>query len=106
MPEQGPDWFLVATEACSGGTPDLSSVLEVLGYVGIYGCRGYVGGPPGCSRGRGRTQGAPSTLVGSPGLPWRALQAHLIGFLPKLTSAVDFVPFGLYLIFLFLETLK
>ena len=54
MPEQGPDWFLVATEACGGGTPDLSSVLEVLGYVGIYGCRGYVGGPPGCSRGRGR----------------------------------------------------
>ena len=21
--EQGPDWFLVATEACEGGTPDL-----------------------------------------------------------------------------------
>ena len=40
VPEQGPDWFLVATEACGGGTPDLSSVLEVLGYVGIYGCRG------------------------------------------------------------------
>ena len=37
VPEQGPDWFLVATEACGGGTPDLSSVLEVLGYVGIYG---------------------------------------------------------------------
>ena len=55
--EQGPDWFLVATEACDGGTPDLFSVLEVLGYVGIYGCRGYVGGPPGCLRGRGHTQG-------------------------------------------------
>ena len=35
-PEQGPDWFLVATEACGGGTPDLFSVLEVLGYVDIY----------------------------------------------------------------------
>ena len=23
VPEQGPDWFLVATEACGGGTPDL-----------------------------------------------------------------------------------
>ena len=33
----GPKRFLVATEACGGGTPDLSSVLEVLGYVGIYG---------------------------------------------------------------------
>ena len=33
----GLDWFSVATEASGGGTPDLSSVLEVLGYVGIYG---------------------------------------------------------------------
>ena len=69
VPERAPERFLVATEACGGGTPDLSSGLEVLGYVGIYGCRGYVSGPPGCSRGRGRAQGAPSTLVGSPGLP-------------------------------------
>ena len=66
VPEQGPDWFLVATEACGGGTPDISSVLEVLGYVGIYGRRGYVGGPPGCSRGRGaRPGGAPHILVAS-----------------------------------------
>ena len=95
VPEQGPDWFVVDIEAYGGGTPDLSSVLEVLGYVGIYGCRGYVGGPPGCSRGRGapRGEGVPSTLVGSPGLSWRALQAHQVGFLPKLTSPVDFVPF-------------
>ena len=57
VPEQGPDWFLVATEACGDGTPDLFSVLGVLGYVGIYGCRGYVGGPPGCSRGRGACPG-------------------------------------------------
>ena len=70
VPEQGPDWFLVATEACGGGTPDLSSVLEVLGYVGIYGCRGYVGGATGAPRGRGCAQGgAPPTLVGSPYLP-------------------------------------
>ena len=33
VPEQGPDWFLVAIEACSGGTPGLCSVLEVLGYI-------------------------------------------------------------------------
>ena len=49
VPERGPDWFFMALEACGGGTPDLGSVLEVLGYVGIYGCKGYVGGPPGCS---------------------------------------------------------
>ena len=36
VPEQGPDWFLVATKACGGGTPDLSSVLMFLGYVGLY----------------------------------------------------------------------
>ena len=35
------------------GTPDLSSVLEVLGYVGIYGCKGYVGGATGAPRGSG-----------------------------------------------------
>ena len=34
---RAPERFLVPTEACGGGTPDLSSVLEVLGYVGIYG---------------------------------------------------------------------
>ena len=44
MPEHGPDWFLVALEAFGGGTPDLGSVLEVFGYVGIYGCRRYVSG--------------------------------------------------------------
>ena len=47
VPKQGPDWFLVAIEACGGGTPDLGSVLEVLGYKSIYGCRGYVGGATG-----------------------------------------------------------
>ena len=46
VPKQGPDWFLVAMEASGGGTPDLIFILEVLGYVGIYGCRGYVGGAP------------------------------------------------------------
>ena len=35
VPEQGPDWFLVATEACGGGTPDLGYVLEVWVYGGI-----------------------------------------------------------------------
>ena len=53
----GLDWFSVATEAFGGGTPDLGSVLEVLGYVGIYGCRGYVGGATGAPRGRGARPG-------------------------------------------------
>ena len=37
VPGRAPERFLVATEACGGGTPDLGSVLEVVGYVGIYG---------------------------------------------------------------------
>ena len=49
----GLDWFSVATEASGGGTPDLLFVLEVLRYVGIYGYKGYVGGPNGGPRGRG-----------------------------------------------------
>ena len=43
----GLDWLSVATEASGGGTPDLLSFLEVLGYVSIYGCRKYVGGASG-----------------------------------------------------------
>ena len=57
VPERGLDWFSVATEPCGGGTPDLLSVLEVLGYVSIYGCRKYVGGASGAPRGRGRALG-------------------------------------------------
>ena len=55
--ETGLDWFSVATEAFGGGTPDLFSVLEVLGYGDIYGCRRYVGGATGAPRGRGRAPG-------------------------------------------------
>ena len=36
------------SEACGSGTPDLSSVLEVLGYVGIYRRKKSVGR---CSKG-------------------------------------------------------
>ena len=60
-----PRGFLVDTEACGGGTPDLISVLEVLGYGDIYGCRKYVGGATGAPQGRGHALGgwAPPTLV-------------------------------------------
>ena len=36
VPEQGPDWFLVATEACGGGTPDLLLSSMFLGYMDLY----------------------------------------------------------------------
>ena len=35
--EQGPDWFLVATEACGSGTPDLGFFLGVSVFIGIFG---------------------------------------------------------------------
>ena len=53
----GSERFLVATEACGSGTLDLSFVLEVLGYVGIYGCRRYVRGATRASLDRGRALG-------------------------------------------------
>ena len=95
VPEQGPNWLLVATEACGGGTPDLSSVLEVLQYVGIYGCKGYVGGATGAPRGRGRTQGERARPHPREHLPYLLTwgRVHQVGFLPKITSPVDFVPF-------------
>ena len=37
VPKQGPDWFLVATEACGGGTPDLGYFLEVSVFIGFFG---------------------------------------------------------------------
>ena len=37
VPEQGPNWFLVTTEACGGGTPDLGYFLEVSVFIGIFG---------------------------------------------------------------------
>ena len=35
--EQGPNWFLVATEACGGGTPDLGFFLEGSVFVRLDG---------------------------------------------------------------------
>ena len=57
----GLDWFLVATEASGGGTPDLLCSPMVLGYIGIYRRKKYV-------RGATRVEGAPRG-VGAPCLP-------------------------------------
>ena len=57
VPEQGHDWFLVATEACSGGTPDLGYVLEVWVYIRGVGVRNKSGGSLRRPRGRGHAQG-------------------------------------------------
>ena len=54
VPERAPERFLVATEACGGGTPDLSSPWMFLGYVGLY-RRKKSGG----ARGAHKTGGCP-----------------------------------------------
>ena len=62
----GLDWFSVATEAYGGGNPDLLCSPKFLGYMGIYARKQYIGGSPGCPRGRGRAphpRGQPGTLV-------------------------------------------
>ena len=42
--EQAPRWDLVDTESCDGGIRFLAPSLFVLGYVGIYRRKKYVGG--------------------------------------------------------------
>ena len=37
MPEQGLDWFSLATDAFGGGTPDLGYFPEVSVFIGIFG---------------------------------------------------------------------
>ena len=51
VPEQGPDWFLVSTEACGGGTPDLGYFLEVWGFIREVGIENKSGGPTESPRG-------------------------------------------------------
>ena len=65
--KRAPERFLVAIDACGGGTPDLLCSSKVLGYMDLYRRKKSVGG---CSRGprdRGRALqgGAPSYLVES-----------------------------------------
>ena len=57
VPEQGLDWFLVATEACGGGTPGLGYFLEVSVFIGIFGVGLTSGGSLSHPRDRGRAQG-------------------------------------------------
>ena len=73
-PEKAPRWDLVDTESCGGGIRVLAPSLIVWRYVGIYRRKEYVGGAPRGPRGRGRAQGAPSTLVTASGTAWSRVQ--------------------------------
>ena len=62
VPEQGPDWFLVATEACGGGTPDLGFFSGVSVFTRIFVVGLTSGGSPSHPRGRGHAQGVGRAL--------------------------------------------
>ena len=55
-------WFSVATEACGGGTPDLSYFLEVSVFIGIFGVGLTSGGSPSRPRDRGTRLGGGRAL--------------------------------------------
>ena len=105
---RAPERFLVATEACGGGTPDLSSYSMVLGYEGIYRRKKSVGGASrGPREGRARPGGGHTPL--SRGLlddPLACTPSSWDWFCSKNNFAEGFIPFGLHLIFLFFEILK
>ena len=62
VPEQGPEWVLVVTEAFGGGTPDLGFFLEVWGFIGGFGVGLTLEEPTESPRGRGAPQGGGGTL--------------------------------------------
>ena len=53
VPERAPKRFLVATEACGGGTPDLGLFLGVSVFIGFFGVGLTLGGSPSHPRDRG-----------------------------------------------------
>ena len=108
MPEQGPDWFLVATEACGGGTPDLSFFSGVSVFIRIFGVGFKSGGstrsPHGsraCPGGRAR----PTPLWSPHGSSGPTLLLRGLLLVHK-KSSESFSSIGLRLIFLFCETQK
>ena len=108
VPEQGPDWFLVAIEACGGGTPDLGYFLEVSVFIGIFGVGLPSGGSPGCPRGRGPRPGGwahppPSWAARDSSGPTLLLQGLLL--VHKKSTKIG-TSIGLRLIFLFCKTQK
>ena len=108
VPERTPERFLVAAEACGGGTPDLSSLSMFLGYVGLYKRKKSVGGASCDPRedrarlGGGRTPLSRGSLDASLACTPSLLDHNL----SKNHAAEGFIPFGHHLIFLFLEILK
>ena len=106
VPEQGPDCFLVATEACGGGTPVLGYFLEVSVFIGIFGVGLTSGGSLSLPRDRGARAGGrerppPSWAArDSPGL---TLLLRGLLLVQKKSSKIG-MSIGLRLVFLFCKT--
>ena len=100
--EQGPDCFLVATEACGGGTPDQGYFLEVSVFIGIFGVGFTSGGSPSRPRGRGARPPPSWTARDSSG---PSLMLHGILLVNKKSSKIG-TSIGLRLAFLFCKTQK
>ena len=106
--EQGPDWFLVATEACGGGTSDLGFFLGVSVFIGVFGVSLTLGGSSSHPRDRGRAQGGrarppPSWMARESFGPTLLLRRLLL--VHKKSSKIG-TSIGLHLVFLFCKTQK
>ena len=106
VPKQGPDWFLVSTEACDGGTPELGYFLEVWVFIGIFDVGLTSRGSPSRPRGRGvrpggRARPPPSWTARDSSGPTLLLRGLLL--VHKKSSKIG-TSIGLRLIFLFRET--
>jgi hypothetical protein len=82
VPERALDWFLVATEACGGGTPDLGFFLEVTVFIGTFG----VGFTSGGSTRQPQARGVPHRLVVASGLFSGIFSLQYFLYFPKIFS--------------------
>ena len=108
VPEQGPDWFLVAIEACGGETPYVGSVLEVWGYIRGVGVGNKLGGSPSEPQDRGARPGGracppPSWLARDSSGPTLLLRGLLL--VNKKSSKIG-MSIELRSVFLFCKTQK
>src|SRR3990170_5215792 len=93
VPEQGPDWFFMATEACGSGTSDLGLPSGFWNIWQFIERRGGAGG----HRGGHNPLGAPRWVVPTSGLPSGTSLAHVVSSGPKKFSKkfrCVWTPFG------------
>ena len=108
VPEQGPDWFLVATEACGSGTPDLGFFSGGSVFIGLFGDGLTSGGSPSHPGDRGRAQGGrgrppPSWMARDSTSPTLLLRGLLL--VHKKSTKIG-RSIGIHLVFLFCKTQK